>query len=359
MSGRSRAGPEGGAATPRAWRIVAAACAALALAACGAPTQPPAPPAPVAGERLVVRLTQAPEFKPMAATVTTRDQAEARARIGGTLVRLNVKAGDVVRRGQVIAVISDPRIGLETRAYDAQVGAAQAQNVNAQAELARTRDLYENGVYAKARLDQIEAQARSAAGALGAAVAQRGASAEMGAQGAVLAPADGRVLRADVPAGSVVMPGQSIATLTAGPAVLRIEAPEADAGELKVSQSVQLASDEPGGALATATIVQVYPSVTAGKVVADLDAPGLSDGPVGRRIAVRLALGQRQAIVIPARFVVTHAGVDFVRVLSGGGVDESPVQLAPGPTPGTMEVLSGVAAGDTLVAPAAPAGPAR
>ncbi len=246
MAGRPLAGSDDGQrrTSPRWTVALIAACGLLASAACGERSQTAAPAPAVAGERLVVRLTQTPELKPVAATVTTRDQAEARARIAGTLVRLNVKEGDVVRRGQVIAVVSDPRIGLETHAYDAQVGAAAAQNVNAQAELARTRDLYEHGVYAKARLDQVTAQARAAAGALGAAQAQRGASAEMAAQGAILAPADGRVLHADVPAGSVVMPGQSIATLTAGPTVLRIEAPEADAGSLKVGQKVQLATDE-------------------------------------------------------------------------------------------------------------------
>ncbi len=354
MSGTPLPGPKGASCKPDMRRTAAglAACALLAVAACGerSHTAPPAPA--VAGERFVVRLTQTPELKPVAATVTSRDQAEARARIAGTLVRLNVKEGDFVRRGQVIGVVTDPRIGLETRAYDAQVGAAAAQSVNARAELARTQDLYEHGVYAKARLDQVKAQASAAAGALGAAQAQRGASAEMAAQGAVLAPADGRVLHADVPAGSVVMPGQSIATLTAGPTVLRIEAPEADAGLLKVGQRVELATGEPGQAAATATVLQVYPSVTAGKVVADLDAPGLSEGPIGRRIAVRLALGERAAIVIPARFVISRSGVDYVRVLNaGGGLDEVPVQLAAGAAAGQLEVLSGVSVGDTLVAP--------
>ena len=130
-------------------------------------------------------------------------------------------------------------------------------------------------------------------GALAAARAQRAASAEQGAQGAILAPADGRVLRADVPAGSVVMPGQSIATITAGPAVLRIEAPEADGRAIKVGQSVQLAAEEPGRRRSQrATIVQVYPSVTAGKVVADLDAPR----PCGRTwSASGSACGSRSA----------------------------------------------------------------
>jgi RND family efflux transporter MFP subunit len=280
--------------------------------------------------------------------------AEARARIGGTLVRLNVKAGDLVRRGQLIAVIADARIGLETRAYGAQVDAAAAQDANAAAELARIQDLFEHGVYAKARLDQAEIAAKSAAGALHAARAQQAASAEQGAEGAILAPSDGRVLTADTPAGSVVMPGQSIATLTAGPTVLRIEAPEAAAGGLRVGQTVELAPDQAGERAAPATIVQIYPGVSAGKVIADLNAPGLSNALVGARLSVRLAIGQRQAIVIPARYVVTRSGVDYARVVvSGGAIDEAPIEMAPGPGPDQVEVLSGLKPGDTLVPPGA------
>jgi RND family efflux transporter MFP subunit len=337
-------------------RAVAAIGAGLALlAACAPRAEAPAAPPPVAGERLVVQYVSAPELKPVAATITSRDQADARARIGGTLVRLTVKAGDLVRRGQVIAVVSDPRIGLETRAYDAQVAAAQAQSTAAAAELSRTQDLYDHGVYARARLDQVTAAAHSATGALDAARAQRAASAEMGAQGAILAPADGRVLKADVPAGSVVEPGQSVATLTAGPIVLRVEVPEADAAGLKVGDTVQVAPDQPGLAASQAVVVQFYPAVEAGRVVADLDAPGLTNDLIGRRVALRLALGQRQALLIPSRFVVTRSGIDYVRVLGAAGTaDEVPVEIAPGPAAGEVEALSGVAPGDTLVAPAAP-----
>ncbi len=67
---------------------------------------------------------------------------------------------------------------------------------------------------------------------------------------------------------------------------------------------------------------------------------------------MRLALGERAAIVMPARFVVTRSGVDYVRVLNpGGGLDEVPVQLSAGAIAGQVEVLSGLSVGDTLVAP--------
>lgn len=334
--------------TKIAWAT--AAVAALALVGCGK-TQAPSASAPAApAERLLVRGQSIPDLKPVAATVTSRNLAEARARIGGVLVSLEVKEGDLVRRGQLIGRVVDQRIGLETRAYDAQAAAAEAENGRARADFVRIKDLYDHGVYAKARLDQAEAEAKAAAGALNAARAQRAASAEGGAQGAIFAPADGRVLHAQTPAGSVVTPGQSIATITAGQTVVRVDVPEADAQGLAVGQTVGVVSEDLGQAISSAQIVQVYPDVSAGKVTIDLGATRLKSELVGQRVRVRLQIGRRNAIVIPRRFLVTRYGVDYVRVAANDrSAADAPVQTAPGPEAGQAEILSGLNPGDVIV----------
>ena len=324
---------------------------AAALAACS-PSEPAKPerPAVAGGERLVVRPAPIADVKVVAGTVGARDTAEARARIGGPLVSLGVREGDTVRKGQLIGRVVDQRLDFETSAAGAQVAAAAAEASRAQAELARTKQLYENGVYAKARLEQVEASARTAQSLLAAARAQRSASAEMSGQGAILAPSDGRVLRADVPAGSVVVPGQSIATITSGPPVLRLEIPEADARHLSVGDTVSVAPEDLPAAGA-ATITQVYPAVTGGHVTVDVTVPGLRPDLVGQRVRVRVPVGRRTAMVIPGRFVARRYGLDFVRVLDRSGrASEVAVQLAPALEAGKVEVLSGLAAGDVILA---------
>ena len=333
--------------------FIGALGATLLLSACGKAEQgaPAAVRAPAAG-RLQIQLQTIADLKPVPATLTTRDMADARARIPGVLVRLLVKDGDVVRQGQLIATVKDDRLSLQTDAYDAQVSAAAAQAAAAQAELGRTRDLFSHGVYAQARLDQVEAQSKSANGALAAARAQRAASAEQGAQGAVLAPASGRVLTADVPAGSVVMPGQSIAKITAGPVVVRIELPEAEARALKVGDLVQLAAEDLQGAASQGVIAQIYPDVTAGQVTADVAAPGLPQDLIGQRVRARIKIGERQALVIPRRYIATRFGVDYVTIVRADGTaSEIPVQTTAGPTADQAEILSGLRAGDVLPPP--------
>jgi RND family efflux transporter MFP subunit len=332
------------------WAELLAIAGALLVAGCGGDRTPTHAASARYAERFQVRAQTIADLKPVTATITSRDQAEARARIGGLLVSMSVKEGDIVHRGQLIGRVIDPQIGFQTQAYGAQIDAAAAESARAQAELARTRDLYVNGVYAKARLEQVTAQARAAAGALNAARAQRSASAAAGAEGAILAPADGRVLRADVPAGSVVTVGQSIATVTAGQSVIRVAVPEADAHGLAVGQTLSITPNALDPGLVTATVAQVYPAVVAGQVTADLTAPGLDRTLVGQRIGVNLPIGSRPALVVPRRFIVTRAGVDYAVVLAADGSSmEVPLQLAPGPTADTAEALSGLTAGDVLV----------
>ena len=335
--------------------------AALALSGCGSqPERDPAAATLPAGDTLRLTVTEIPAMKAVGAEIATRDQAEVLARIPGILTSLSVTEGDMVQKGQRIGMIVDSRTGYETSAYGAQVAAAEAEAARANADLARIRDLYNNGVYAQARLDQAVAGARAADAQVAAARAQQGASASVAGQGAVIAPASGRVLRADIPAGAPVAPGMSIATVTAGPPVLRLMLPESVAGQVHPGARVTITSDDISNGSRVGQVTQIYPAITGGQVRVDATLPGLTTQFVGRRVSTSVEIGTRMALVVPRSFVTTRYGMDQVQIVSvetrGGGKRLSmvPVQIAPTADPAKVEILSGVSAGDTLFAPRTP-----
>lgn len=342
---------------PRAASVPVALLAMLTLMlpACGrdAPLSDKVAEAP--GERLLLRPSAVVEWKDVGATVTSVHRADARARIPGILEWLNVREGDMVRKGQVIGRIVDSRLGYEAAAYGAQAAAAQAQAAEADAELARVRYLYDKGVYAQARLDRAQAAARAARAQVNAATAQQSAVGAVAGQGAVVAPSSGRVLVAQVPAGSAVAPGTPIATITSGPMVLRLDLPETLADKVRLGSAVVVTglAGDGGTAPVRASVTRLYPAVTAGQMAADVQVPGLSSHMVGRRIAARVAIGERQALVVPRRFVETRYGLDYAVVLVGKGASARvPLQIAPTGDPARVEILSGAEKGDVLVAPA-------
>ena len=332
------------------------AVAALTLTGCGgsAPSDEKAASIP-AGERLKVVLAQTTDMKAVGAEITTRDQAQALARIPGTLVSLSVRAGDMVTKGQRIGSIVDTRLGYETAAAGAQVAAAQAEAARAHGDLARVQDLYNHNVYAKARLDQSVAMARAADAQVSAARAQQSASASVAGQGAVLAPASGRVLRADIPAGSVVAPGMSIATVTAGPPVLRLDLPESLADAVHVGARVTVAQGDLPDGSRQGQVTQVYPAIAGGRVKVDATVPGLTTQLVGRRVGVMIEVGQRRAMVVPRHFISTRYGIDYIDVVTPDRrISAVAVQTAPTGDPDTREILGGILEGDTLFAPERP-----
>lgn len=321
---------------------------AVGLSACGGEPRPAATTPPT-GERVVAAEARIDVLKPVSAVVASRDLGEARARISGTLVELAVREGDIVREGQVIGLVVDERIGLETAALGAGIAAAEAEAERARADLSRVQTLFDRGFYAQARLDQARAASRAADAQVRASRAQRSASVATGAQGRILAPASGRILAADVPAGSFVSAGQSVATVTAGPLVLRLELPEAEGRNLTVGEVVSISGE---GLPANGAVAQVYPVTEAGRTVADLVVDGLRSDRMGQRVTVQVPVGQRQALVVPRRFVSTRYGVDFLRTVDRAGrVSEAPVQLGSPVGDDRVEVMSGLGAGDVVLAP--------
>lgn len=326
---------------------------ALPLVACGgSDTATTQPVQALSGPRLTLASSQTTDLQDVSAEVATVDQAQVFARIPGILSSLSVRAGDIVHRGQVIGRVTDSQLGYQAGAYGAQAAAASAQANAAQAELERVRFLYQNGVYAKARLDQAEAAAKASAAQISAARAQQASVNAMAGQGALIAPANGRVLRADVPAGSPVSPGMAIAEITAGPVVLRLHMPETLAGKVAVGGRVLLT--RPDGLAASGTIAKIYPDVQTGLLSADVNVPGLDSHFIGQRVAARVAAGIRTALLVPASYITTRYGLDYVTILGkDGSASAVPVQTAPAEG-AVREILSGVSAGDTLIGVANP-----
>ena len=121
----------------------------------------------------------------------------------------------------------------------------------------------------------------------------------------MLAPAAGRVLRVPVTVGSVVMAGESIATIAANAFLLRLELPERHARFLQTGDLIQgrrrAAARPDQQAIGTGRIVQVYPELRGGRVVADAEADGARHLLRRRARAGLDSAGKRRTIIIPAQ----------------------------------------------------------
>ncbi|MGP0095365.1 MAG: efflux RND transporter periplasmic adaptor subunit [Xanthobacteraceae bacterium] len=312
------------------------------------------------GARAEERFTVAPisvaDEKAVFATVESASIEPARARIGGTVAALAVREGDHVEQGQVVASVGDEKIALQMKSLDAQIAGLEAQLAQRQIDLSRAEDLDARGIIPKTRLDEARTAFNVATNAYKARVAERSVIQQQLAEGNVLAPISGRVLRVPLRTGTVILPGEPVAMVAEQNFVLRLRVPERHARFLKVGDPVRTDAEELGESDArSGTIKRVYPQIEDGRVVADAIVAGLGDYFVGRRIRVWVSGGARPAIAIPAGYVTTRFGVDYVSIRNQGTLIDVPVQRGrdlPRPDmPDGLEILSGLRAGDQLVRP--------
>ncbi len=290
-----------------------------------------------------------PEMKAVYGQIQPRNSVLARARLGGTIVTLNVTEGDLVKAGGVIASIKDDKIDFQIKAVDAQLQGLNASMNDAQVELDRADRLVRSGATSTQRLDQLRTQLDVITNQVRQAEAQRSLLVQQTSEGAVLAPSDGRVISVPVTSDAVVMAGETVATIAGGGFFLRLAIPERHAHELSQGAPIRI---EAGGETLQGELVKIYPQIEGGRVTADVEVEGLDTDFVAARVLVELPVGERQALLVPTASLTNRAGIDFVAVREGEAIVERAVvageTIAFEGAP-KIEILSGLAAGDVVV----------
>lgn len=319
----------------------------------------PAPqPAPAAMPKtFLVAPSSIRDEKAVFATVQSAYVVPARSRIGGTILELKVRQGDAVKSGQVIATVADAKLALQINSYAAQAQAASAQVAQAKVEYDRAQRLVAQGAIARNAFDQARTNYNVALSNLKSINAQRSVVQQQVTEGEILAPTSGRVITVPVTAGTVVMNGDTVATVAEQDFVLRLKVPERHARFMKAGDTVRLADDDMSlTSSRSGRINLVYPQIEAGQVMADATVTGLSDYFVGERVRIWVAAGSRQTIIVPARLLVTRSGIDYARLWRKDGPPlivpvqrgqaRATARIADG-----VEILSGLRHGDRLIAP--------
>ncbi len=305
--------------------------------------------APALAGEITVKPITVDDRKAVIATVEPIRQLVARARIGGTVAALEVREGDLVTAGRKIALVTDPKLALQIQAIDQRIRSQLAQRDKAEIDLKRVQELVKRGVSTQAQLDTAKTAFNVAERNLSAMQSDRGVLEQQVAEGAVLAPAGGRVLTVPVSEGRVIMPGETIATLAEDTYILRLQLPERHARHMRAGDEVLIGGrgsrQEAQDKLRKGRVRLVYPEIQGGRVIADVEVEELGDYFVGERTRVYVSTGQRETIVVPAGAIYRRTGVNYVDLKDG-----TPVVVQPGETrPDGIEILSGLRAGDVVV----------
>ena len=135
-------------------------------------------------------------------------------RVAGAIQQVPVDVGDAVQVGQVIAELDPEDYRLQREEAEAAVNRAQAEARNAEANLERVRQLYENSNASRNDLDAARSGSETAAAQVQGAVNRRDAARLQLSYTRLAAPAAGRISAVDVEVNENVRAGQIVAVLT-------------------------------------------------------------------------------------------------------------------------------------------------
>ncbi len=198
-----------------------AAAPASGAPAPGPAASGPAAPAPGALATATAQGASGAEAAGFDGVVEAVRQTVVAAQVAGAIVALDVKAGDAVRAGQVIARIDARAAEQATAASDAQVLAARAGLEVATREFERQKALAAKAYISQAALERAEAQYKATQAQLTAQLAQAGSARTQTGFYVVRAPYAGVVADVPVALGDMAMPGRALATVY-DPAALRV-----------------------------------------------------------------------------------------------------------------------------------------
>ncbi len=261
----------------------------------------------------------------------------------GVVAAIHVEEGDAVKKGQVLAE-------LDPRDVDAQLRQAQEAADKAARDLARVRKLHANGFASDAALQDAEAQAKSTRAAAQAARSNKGYA-------AIVAPADGVVMRRNVEANGVVAAGAPVLTLSDMSESFVLAAGLADRDALRVAMgdAATVTFDAFPGKSFAATVSEIGADADARTGtfqikmrLAETDAP-LKSGLVGRA-AIKPAVQASANLAVPIDAILEgHGNEAMVFVVDASGAARR-TRIATGRISGAMvAVTAGLKDGDQVV----------
>jgi HlyD family secretion protein len=332
---------------------------------------------PEPARKIVAAQVDVPAWYETVGTVESRTTANVAARISAPVIAIAVDAGAAVAEGAELVYLDDRELRARKSQAEGALAAAEAglreserareaveaQAAQADASYRRTKGFREQGVASPAEFEAAEAAFRQAEAWLArakAAIERATAEVERSRQAVreadvalgytrVLSPVTGEVARRLVDPGDLAWPGRTLIVIHDRQNVrLRASVREGLWGDVGVGRDVEVSVPAIAKTF-TAKIDEVEPTADprSRSIVVKVPLPrepGLYPGMFGR---LRIQLGKRPAIMLPAEAIIRVGQLAAVRVHSGDRWLLRNVQL--GAAAGDkVEVLAGLQGGEEV-----------
>ena len=288
-------------------------------------------------EWLTVREHTIPLGVSVTGSLSAVERATVKARVSGELREFQVREGDRVSRGQVLAKIDPTDADARYRQAKLQADAAQAQVAIQQRQYDNNRALVTKGFISDTALSTASANLQAAQANHAAARAAQDAARKTLDDTVIRSPIAGQVSRRMVQNGERVGPDAAIVeVVNLDTLELEAQLPANDTAHIQVGQSAQLqlrASTTQTPQKLNAQVVRMNPSALASNRAVPVylrieTAPNVTLRP-GMFVEGFIQTGTLKALSVPLTSVHTDQPLPYVQSVTGNKVQHSSVQLGP------------------------------
>ncbi|HUX43514.1 MAG TPA: efflux RND transporter periplasmic adaptor subunit [Terracidiphilus sp.] len=347
--------------------VLSAALALTWTAGCHSAEKQKTGPVETVDARLVQSVAQqAPTEIRATGTLHARQSAMLSAQVVGRVLQVLVREGDAVRAGQTLAVLDDAteRAGMDqasaaAKAAESQQAAAQADATLAASTLARYKQLQAEKSVSPQEMDEMSQRATSATQRLQALREQvKAARAQEASAQAMLgythlrAPFAGVITARLADPGALASPGVPLLQIDqAGPLQLEVTVDESAIGLVHRGMKVPVTLDGAGAANLTGVVAEILPAAdpTSHTFLVKIDLGSSSTLRAGMYGSAAIAAGAHSAILVPRSAVVQRGSLSCAYVRNTNGIADLRYVTLGSVHGAQVEVLSGIAAGETLV----------
>jgi membrane fusion protein, multidrug efflux system len=281
-------------------------------------------------------------------------QVALSAEVSGRLVDVNVREGDAVKAGDVLVTFDTETLDSQLAQAQANAEATRVQLTQARTDFERTRNLVDKGLAASNSLDNARTKLDQLTASLAAQETMVANAKTARGRAVVTAPFDGVISKRAVDPGQFAGTGAPLVTLVDMTKLeMQATAPVSYAPDLAPGLSVDISVEGFGERKFTGTIDRLNPVANAGSRMLPVYVTlSNEDGALrgGMFATGRIVLEARaDGIAVPAGALRHDVDGDYVLVIADDHAERRPVGLVRSWDNGTLEEVTGLAAGDLAV----------
>lgn len=291
-------------------------------------------------------------YEPVAASIEAKQATILSSRILARIDHIKIRAGDVVKKGDVLIELEQQDLNSQTLQAKQNVNRMKARHKEAKQNYQRAVELFKTKLVSEFELDKNRANYQSIVAELTAAEQALSQAKTALSYATLVAPIDGRIVDRFAEPGDTAQPGSKLLSLY-NPLSLRVEGQVREKLALTLSHGQSIDIELPTiNKTIIGEVEEIVPAANTGsrsfliKVRINLHE-NLLPGMYARML---IPAGEQTTLIIPENRIAHVGQLDFVWLSVEGEKQRRLIRLGRKASDNTIVVISGLSVGDKIMA---------